>query len=303
LSYGRIAVTTFIVVSGFCLMLPIAKRGDEMGSFTQYMVRRCRRILPPYFAALTLAIIFSLTVASQKLGTVWDLCLPVTWEMALQQYLLVHNFPWPVTGVAQPINYPLWSIAVEFQIYLFMPLILVSLKRWGNWPTILATVVFGAMIYYVLPEEWKKTSLWFLILFTLGAIAARESIRRKEAMPVAARWLTFGLWILSAALIPIVRLKLLGEYRFYYDILIGVATAMLLTVSMADTDRKYTLTRLLSWRPLVKIGMFSYSLYLMHASFLHGIYRIVHAFAKPSPATMFGVLLVCVPLILGGSYL
>ncbi len=303
LTYGRVAVTTFIVVSGFCLMLPIARRGDDMGSFLSYMQRRCRRILPPYFAALTIAILFSLTFASQKTGTVWDLCMPVTWGVALQQYFLVHNFPWIMKGAAEPVNYPLWSIAVEFQIYFFMPLILGSLKRWGNVPTIIAVLLFGATIYYVLPPEWRKTNLWFVILFTLGAVAARECVRRKDAFPVAIRWLTFALWFLSAALIPIVGSKLKNEFAPFYDILIGVAAALLLAVSMVDTERKYTLTRLLSWRPLVLVGLFSYSLYLIHAPILHGIFLLVHSFAKPSAPAMFAILLICVPVIIGGAYL
>ena len=40
LTYGHIAVDVFIVVSGFCLMLPIARRGDQMPPLKQFFTRR-----------------------------------------------------------------------------------------------------------------------------------------------------------------------------------------------------------------------------------------------------------------------
>src|SRR5436190_12195808 len=55
---GHYSVVVFIVLSGFSLMLPIARAGSEglMGGFGDFMRRRSRRILPPYYAALVLSI-------------------------------------------------------------------------------------------------------------------------------------------------------------------------------------------------------------------------------------------------------
>jgi peptidoglycan/LPS O-acetylase OafA/YrhL len=52
---GHFAVHVFIVLSGFSLMLPIAYAPDHRlrGGISHYLMRRARRILPPYFAALT----------------------------------------------------------------------------------------------------------------------------------------------------------------------------------------------------------------------------------------------------------
>src|SRR5262245_41455809 len=40
LSYGHIAVDIFIVVSGFCLMLPVLRRGGRLDSVASFMRRR-----------------------------------------------------------------------------------------------------------------------------------------------------------------------------------------------------------------------------------------------------------------------
>ena len=62
LSYGHVAVDVFIVISGFCLMLPVTRRNGELGSVRDFMRRRVRRILPPYYAALILSLLFIVTV-------------------------------------------------------------------------------------------------------------------------------------------------------------------------------------------------------------------------------------------------
>ncbi|HEX6799049.1 MAG TPA: acyltransferase family protein, partial [Ktedonobacterales bacterium] len=52
LAYGSFAVSAFIAISGFSLMLPVA-RGDGRlpGGAWTFFKRRARRILPPYYFA------------------------------------------------------------------------------------------------------------------------------------------------------------------------------------------------------------------------------------------------------------
>ena len=301
LTYGRYAVDAFIVVSGFCLMLPVARRNDEMGSLSDFFKRRIRRILPPYYAVLILAVLFTLVFANQKLGTIWDLCLPVTWQKIATQIFLIHNLPLGLKGGT--INYPLWSIAVEFQVYLFMPLIVVSLRRWGNAWTLGWVTLLSALLYFAPPLEWRITNLWFLALFTFGAIAARECVRREGVITAPLRLPTLGLWAFVVVVTLASGHNNFDRFRFAFDMLMGVATALLLTITMADSHaQKYPLTRFLSWRPLVAIGVFSYSLYLTHALTLHAIYLLVHTFARPSPPLMFLILVLCIPLIVGFAY-
>src|SRR5580765_5188837 len=57
---GAHGVDLFVVISGFCLALPVARSGLVLDS-TNFFIRRAARILPPYYVALaacaTLAII------------------------------------------------------------------------------------------------------------------------------------------------------------------------------------------------------------------------------------------------------
>src|ERR1700689_2493356 len=56
--FGHLAVGIFIVLSGFCLMLPVARSGNDRltRGLTEFIKRRARRILPPYYAAFVLSL-------------------------------------------------------------------------------------------------------------------------------------------------------------------------------------------------------------------------------------------------------
>ena len=299
LTYGHIAVDVFIVVSGFCLMLPVTKRGGEMGSLRRFFARRARRILPPYYASLALSILFILTVAHVPTGTVWDNCLPLTWAQFLAHVALIHDLPLGLKGGT--INYPLWSIAVECQIYLFMPLVVLSLRRLGSAGTLAWTIAFGVGLHWFSAGRLDIATPWYLGLFALGAVAAREGAagRLRFWRPAS-----YALW-------AVILLVLLGKGKAFFDLhvwyidtVIGLATALAIGATLEDAAKKERgLTRLLSWPPLVRVGLFSYSLYLVHAPLLHGTDLILTRLFHPGSVTMFLLLLACSPLIVAAAYL
>jgi peptidoglycan/LPS O-acetylase OafA/YrhL len=311
MSYGHIAVVVFIVVSGFCLMLPAARRGDSLGDLREFFRRRMRRIFPPYYAALFLSAAFILFVAHEKTGTVWDITLPLTWGRFLINMLLLNNLPHHVPG--GNINYPLWSIAVEFQIYLVMPLLVLSLRRWGNTVSLFWTIGFGLALCWLFPNpkdpltpglDVAKATPWFLGLFAMGCVAARQAVRAPITLTTGKIVALFALWGGLAVLLPLSGKSVFERFMPYYDMLFGMATALLLYLLIADASaQRLRLTRFLSWRPLVAIGIFSYSLYLVHAPLLHAAYLIYKPLLNPRPEIMFGLLILTIPLIVGLAYL
>ena len=298
LTYGHLAVDVFIVVSGFCLMLPVARRADELGDVKKFFVRRARRILPPYYAALLLSILFILTTAHALTGTVWDNSLPLTWPQILSHVFLVHDFPLGLKGGS--INYPLWSIAVECQIYLMMPLLVLSLRRFGNAVTLAWTIAWGVGIHVGFAGRFDSCMPWYLGLFALGAVLARESTRAPKQFW---RPVSYGLWA-AVALVILLKGKLFfGTYSCYIDTVVGLATALLIGATLQDAHMRLSpLTRILSWKPLVRVGLFSYSLYLVHAPLLHLNDLILTKMLHPHPVLMFLLLVGSTPLIVLAAY-
>src|SRR6266566_1837356 len=142
-TFGHSAVAVFIVLSGYCLMLPAARAGGQLPrGFGDYIARRARRILPPYSAALfgsllLLGVVPELSIPS---GTIWDESFPAFGMGPIATHLLViHNlFP----AWVYKINGPLWSVATEWQIYFFFPLLLLPVWRRAGIVATLA-VAFG----------------------------------------------------------------------------------------------------------------------------------------------------------------
>ena len=291
------AVGVFIVLSGYCLMLPIARRNDRIESHREFFRRRSLRILPPYYIALAFSILFIVTLGSRQTGSIWDIALPLKLDTILTHLLLITDLPLHIQGGA--INYPLWSIAVEFQIYLLMPLIVLSLRVAGNTRTLLWTMALG-LLHFVLHGRLDSMVPWYVGLFTMGAVAARWCMQRPAKIDPRTAWAAWGL----LTVLVLISLKkgsvFMRGHDYLFDSLVGAVTALLLCTSYRDAGAKVNpLTRLLSWKPLVEIGVFSYSLYLIHAPLLHLGNLLFTRFLHPSEAMMLVLLLLFLPVIIG----
>lgn len=172
LSFGHEAVVIFIVLSGYVLMLPVTRTpdGHMPKGVWDYFKRRARRILPPYYAALLLVSLLLLIFPcmNMKFHSFWDFSIPVhTLSQIISHVFLVHNF----SGEWQAkFDSPMWSIAVEWQIYFWFPLFLLPLwKRYGILVMILFAWTFGLCGHYF---HCGGTYSWLIGDFAFGVAAA-----------------------------------------------------------------------------------------------------------------------------------
>ncbi|GHO47117.1 acyltransferase [Ktedonospora formicarum] len=108
---GQSGVILFFLLSGFLLFLPYAKAllfESTWPSFWQFYVRRVFRIVPAYYVALFLMICFFHPEYLQ-VDKLHDLWLFLTFRMDAPETF-------------QQLNGPFWTLAVEFQFYLLLPL-------------------------------------------------------------------------------------------------------------------------------------------------------------------------------------
>src|SRR3954447_701965 len=118
LLYGHLAVVVFIALSGFSLAVAPARRGWRLGGKARFAHRRAWRILPPYWAALIFSVIMAWAVAPQPGSPPPDGKAVAVYGLLLQD----------VFGSSVP-NGAFWSIAVEAQLYLVFPLMLLLVRR------------------------------------------------------------------------------------------------------------------------------------------------------------------------------
>jgi peptidoglycan/LPS O-acetylase OafA/YrhL len=291
LNYSKAAVALFIVLSGFCLMAPVARKGAEagwpLGSVGGYLYRRARRILPPYYAALGLSLLAiwilpELSVAETKDwgAKFWgNLSLPAfTPEVLITHVLMIFNLrgDWIFK-----INSPFWSVATEWQIYFLFPLLFLPLLRaggrWGLLVLVPLAFLAGFVPYVLLRRgNWSITDAhpWYTGLFAMGMTAAVAAISPRLGA-VGGMLRRFAGRLALAAAAAAVAIAAFTDWRhryeFIFDGICGAAVMGALVFmtrgcldSRADSALARQCRRWLGAAPLKVLGDMSYSLYLTH---------------------------------------
>jgi peptidoglycan/LPS O-acetylase OafA/YrhL len=258
LIYGRFAVVVFIVLSGFSLALSPARRGWRLDSRSAFARRRARRILPPYWAALAFSLAVAWLVIPQPGHGVPDATSVVVNGLLVQNIVVAHS----------P-NAAFWSMAVEAQLYLLLPLLLLVVRRRGA-AVMVAVVAAAVALIGIFGPHIPRLDTFVIqsapdlaALFAVGIVAAGIVV----ASDARRSW-PWG-WFALAAVAPVVAVIgwrgsvwTLG-HLYWIDLALGPAIACLLAA--LATGRPVALLRLLDARPLRSLGSFSYSLYLTHA--------------------------------------
>jgi peptidoglycan/LPS O-acetylase OafA/YrhL len=297
LLYGHLAVAVFIVVSGFSLALaPMRDDGRLRGGVNGFMRRRAWRILPAYWAALILSTLLTAYLLRPDLGAA-DVS-----KAVVVHGLLVQD----VVGSEAP-NGAFWSIAIEWQIYFVFPLILwLGAKR--SLEAAVACTVAVVLIAHIMAglggPFGKIDGLMpqFLALFALGVLAVKlgqtggnaKLRRRLGALAVVA-----CLAVVAGAIVQ--GSEWMVDHFFSVDLVFGLGAACALYVLF--TGGAGSAHRVLASRTGLRLGLFSYSIYLLHGPLLAVIHKyLVGPMDIPPLAQFASLLLIGVPVVLALCY-
>jgi peptidoglycan/LPS O-acetylase OafA/YrhL len=261
---GYLGVDIFFVLSGYLITsLIVNDLSNKKFSIVNFYNRRLRRIFP----ALIVVIIFSLF-----LGIVIFLpsnLIGLARSIIYALIFLANVYFWRDTNYFSPDAETkpllhLWSLSVEEQFYIFFPLMLAFLvRRWlrGTLSVVVA-MTFGSYLLSVAALKFGAGSPAFFLLPTriwelgLGAMIAlmppaRLGLRSSLIAFVGFLFMMGGLFFATDTVFPLMPSGTLA--------VIGAG----LMIQFAR-DPKSTLVRLLRLRPMVFVGLISYSLYLWH---------------------------------------
>lgn len=277
--YGLFSVAIFIVLSGYCLMLPVVRNqsGHLSGSLRDFFQRRARRILPTYFAALLISIMIGVIISflfNQHLFP-WDEKLfghfTRTFSLTdlLTHLLLIHNLT-PGKEIFQ-INGPMWSVATEWQIYFIFPFILLPIWRRSNF--IVTTIVafgLGLIPHYLFNNAIELAHPWFIGLFALGMGAAEIGFSARQSLVYLRKKTPWGiLSLIFFGLALFTEWQTLRLPMWVNESFAGFASACLLIyctncITAINKPKRPLVLRIFESPFAVFIGSFSYSLYLVH---------------------------------------
>lgn len=301
IGYGYLGVPIFIVLSGYVLMLPLVRTDGYRfsGGVGRFLGRRARRILPPYYAALVFFILLTwlLPILNTRSGTQWDGKLPLSWGSIVSHLLMVHDFfpQW-----IEKIDGPLWSVAVEFQIYFLMPLVFIPL--WRRIPKWIVVGIF-ALVTFVLPVFVPHLQVlnfmhpWLVGLFVFGMWAADLSLGSTPSRRL--------LWLPAAGVISIAVGVVITHFRHVslagvLEFTVGITVAGLLAWlgrRTVETGRPPAGVRPFAAPIMLRLGLVSYSIYLFHSPLLGLANLLLRPLGLPIVAEYLVMTFAVVPVV------
>jgi peptidoglycan/LPS O-acetylase OafA/YrhL len=286
-------LTLFFTLSGFLLYRPFAAavlRGTKLPSARGYLRNRALRILPAYWVILLLvALVLGAAVLQPSAAGVGYMTDP---SLLVRNLLLVQTYTQSgvVTG-----NSSSWSLSVEIVFYLVLPLLAVVAARVGEGGSrrrrlsgalvpaaaLLALGIAGKLVAASTMSGDREVAQWgsswhavlersFFAsadLFAFGMAAAVIVVAADD------RWFVAPRMQRACGVAAVALTAVLAAVRHYeglnvrpFNTVMALACALLvLWITLPWRGGRSTPVRMLESRPVVWIGVTSYSVYLWHA--------------------------------------
>lgn len=272
--WGTFGVNLFLVISGFSLAYGLIQPDGSWKKIgiKDFFIRRAIRILPPYYAAI---LIFSL--AGWFMPLIYKLFdashythfHPFGLAPVLAHGLLVANITYGLNHNFPLLNGSFWSLEVEVQFYLLFPLLIYVVRRFGIFNMMGGVLVLNALwrmaTWNLVAPSGDYTSIWEwtwngpgrMFEFALGILAAYILVRYPNHISPTMCMLLGGLILWLGYSYMYVRE---GPFSPLSDIMLGTGFFFLIL----SASKRGLMYYLFTWRPLLWLGAFSYSLYLIH---------------------------------------
>ncbi|WP_461169104.1 acyltransferase family protein [Arthrobacter sp. Z1-15] len=276
--FGRVSggVDVFLLISAFLLTLSFVRKVEsglplDLG---RYWLRQFKRLLPPVAVVLIGTLIAAALFVPQSR---WTEILSQSWSSLLyfQNWVLAADsvdYYAVDHSTASPLQH-FWSLSIQGQVFILWPLLFAASAFLARATRIsfrwVVLVVFGALfagsLTYSVLETYgnqahayfdTRTRLWEFALGTLLALAL-PYLRLPRSLRIIIGWAGLAIMFSVGFLLDVQ-----GQFPGY--VALWPLAAASLVIAAGQTGSRFGADRLLSWKPLMRLGDMSYALYLWH---------------------------------------
>lgn len=273
-------VDLFFVLSGF-LIARIILDGVKTGSFSfkNFMVRRVLRIWPVYY--LTLLACLCVVIVNYLVSGHWEHVSGALTAPFFLQYTHHYLAPSFNAGKEEFIFWfhHSWSIAVEEQFYLFMPMLVLALKRYLNVVLVIAMLLIPVAVSFRLQGAFPLLLVYRMDALCIGVVlaflwlkqqsGAAGSLAARRAVVVFVATVSMGLVFIGELPIGAQNAHVWAFSLLGFNLAFGTILWVLLEGWFP------VLNRAMSARPMIFLGSISYALYLFHVPIRGALLHIV----------------------------
>jgi peptidoglycan/LPS O-acetylase OafA/YrhL len=265
-SGGYVGVDIFFVISGYLISKVIFDEIKESNRFNffNFYERRARRILPVFVLVTTLCVVVGgfIYLPPEFIIFAKSAIAACAFTANIFFYSTSDYFA-PAAETIPLMHY--WSLGIEEQFYIFFPILVLFAWRFG--PTVLTALLallfiasFTAAQFYLTIDQ---TASFFLLPHRAWELLAGSVL----ALP----WMRFSGSRLMREAASAIGIAIIGYALFAYTAktsfpgLAAGAPVLGAFLILWSCDRNQTMIgRALSWTPLRLIGLWSYSIYMIH---------------------------------------
>jgi peptidoglycan/LPS O-acetylase OafA/YrhL len=254
--FGSEGVTIFFCLSGFLLSRiligEINKTGDL--SVRSFYMRRILRIWPLYFSFIFTCLLIAPLLGNQAIAK------------SELPFLLSFSYNWQqlYIGNSRGMAAILWSISVEEQIYLVLPLLLLLFSRWGFTKLAVSLILFGyfsRIVFYLNDLSLYRNTFSYMSTIGIGMLFAIYEMRIRNWFSKQRRIKTFVSVLLIMVYIylfkPVFSERPLLIIAFDFT----AVTSILLLLILGGNKKKQTNLFL---KFLAYLGRRTYGMYMFH---------------------------------------
>jgi peptidoglycan/LPS O-acetylase OafA/YrhL len=286
-SQGVLGVPLFFIISGFCIHQRWAKRYAHSNqtklNFVEFWKRRMHRLYPPYVIVLCIGMALVLA-AYIFLGRAKFYPEPRARWIAIDfvaHLFMLHGFhPFLDVGGGNP---PMWTLAREEYFYIMYFGLLAWRRALSLASAIAGVVILGLAFPLLMRPVLSEDSRWWMVVNTsapvlwiqwcLGMVAVEAYYGLIKLPRLCSAFWMVPVWFATAKISEIYLPPLLA-------ICLGMTFFTLLNYCLTlENSKRWRAHALVIW--LANVGLFSYSLYLIHYLVIDVLIRLTGPAALP----------------------